>query len=165
MTAHRKSGAAKGDYAVGYGRPPAETRFQAGQSGNPRGRPRGIKSFAHVFKEKLAQRITVQENGKPRRMRMLEVLIQKLINDAARGNERAMRMVLDLWERCGEAADQDDAVTDLAADDRAIIDAYFQKAMSETKGKDVPVAAVRRTAGPAKARESQPKEKDHVSKR
>ncbi len=29
------------DYAVGYGKPPVETRFQKRQSGNPEGRPRG----------------------------------------------------------------------------------------------------------------------------
>lgn len=31
-------------YDVGYGRPPEETRFKKGQSGNPRGRPKGSKT-------------------------------------------------------------------------------------------------------------------------
>src|SRR5258708_33036230 len=35
----------KGDYEVGYGKPPRETRFANGQSGNPRGRPSGAKNF------------------------------------------------------------------------------------------------------------------------
>jgi Family of unknown function (DUF5681) len=34
----------EGDYRVGYGKPPLETRFKQGQSGNPRGRPRGAKT-------------------------------------------------------------------------------------------------------------------------
>ncbi len=31
------------DYEVGYGKPPSRTRFRSGQSGNPRGRPKGTK--------------------------------------------------------------------------------------------------------------------------
>ncbi len=157
MTAHRKSGPPKGDYAVGYGRPPADTRFRKGQSGNPRGRPKGIKSLAQLLTEKFARRVTVQENGRPRQMGMLEVLIQKLINDAARGNHRAMRMVLDLWERSGEVADQNVAVTDLAAEDQAIITAYLKKMQSEEKGKDIPVASQSGTAAHAGARAFQRK--------
>lgn len=30
---------------VGYGRPPAHTRFKPGQSGNPKGRPSGKKAM------------------------------------------------------------------------------------------------------------------------
>ena len=161
MTAHRKSRAAKGDYKVGYGRPPAETRFQARQSGNPRGRPKGIKSLAQLLKEKFARRVTVQENGRPRKMGMLEVLIQKLINDAAHGNLRAMRPVLDLWERSGEVADQDVAVTDLGAEDRAIIAAFLQKAQTETKSEDAPRASQAGTAAGAEALAAQPKGWNH----
>ena len=36
----------KGDCEVGYGKPPRETRFVKGRSGNPRGRPPGAKSFS-----------------------------------------------------------------------------------------------------------------------
>jgi len=31
------------DYEIGYRKPPAHTRFKAGQSGNPAGRPRGAR--------------------------------------------------------------------------------------------------------------------------
>jgi Family of unknown function (DUF5681) len=34
--------ASSGDYKVGYGKPPSETRFRKGVSGNPGGRPRGM---------------------------------------------------------------------------------------------------------------------------
>ncbi len=29
-----------GDYDIGYGKPPARSRFQQGTSGNPKGRPK-----------------------------------------------------------------------------------------------------------------------------
>ena len=34
-----------GDYRVGYGKPPLETRFKKGQSGNPGGRPRRARNL------------------------------------------------------------------------------------------------------------------------
>jgi hypothetical protein len=46
----------EGDYEVGYGKPPRETRFAKGQSGNPRGRPSGAKNFATLLREALTSR-------------------------------------------------------------------------------------------------------------
>jgi hypothetical protein len=35
-------------YDVGYGKPPVQTRFRKGQSGNPKGRGKGSRNFATV---------------------------------------------------------------------------------------------------------------------
>ena len=51
------------DYEVGYGKPPGHTRFAKGQSGNPRGRPPGAKSFTTLLDEALNERVLVEENG------------------------------------------------------------------------------------------------------
>jgi hypothetical protein len=44
------------DYAVGSGKPPVETRFQKGQSGNPEGRPRGRGSLVALLGDALSHR-------------------------------------------------------------------------------------------------------------
>jgi uncharacterized protein DUF5681 len=41
----------KKDYTIGFGRPPAAHRFKPGQSGNPRGRPKGRKNFDTMVRE------------------------------------------------------------------------------------------------------------------
>lgn len=39
-----KALAARPGYDVGYAKPPVGTRFKPGQSGNPKGRPRGQRT-------------------------------------------------------------------------------------------------------------------------
>jgi hypothetical protein len=43
------------DYDVGHAKPPKHTRFQPGQSGNPRGRPKGTKNLKTDLIEELGE--------------------------------------------------------------------------------------------------------------
>jgi Family of unknown function (DUF5681) len=43
------------DNAVGYCRPPKHTQFKAGQSGNPKGRPKGTISSANFLRKILKE--------------------------------------------------------------------------------------------------------------
>ena len=92
-----------GGYTVGYGRPPVESRFQPGRSGNPRGRPKGRKSIARALADSLGGSVTIQEGGRQRKMPMQELIIRRLVNDAARGDVRALKLLLALMERYGDA--------------------------------------------------------------
>jgi hypothetical protein len=47
--------APKGDYAIGYARPPKANQFQPGQSGNLGGRPRGRPSLDELMLEEAAR--------------------------------------------------------------------------------------------------------------
>jgi S-adenosylmethionine/arginine decarboxylase-like enzyme len=47
---------------VGYGKPPLHTRFKKGQSGNPRGRPRGAKNLSTLVSDALDQTVVVPGN-------------------------------------------------------------------------------------------------------
>ncbi|MBI1218207.1 MAG: hypothetical protein GC186_06625 [Rhodobacteraceae bacterium] len=67
---------AGGNWEVGYGRPPKATRFKPGQSGNPRGRPKEANGLGDVLRKRLYAKYPVQENGRPKRLTLLEVILQ-----------------------------------------------------------------------------------------
>jgi hypothetical protein len=50
-------------FEAGYGKPPRHTRFKKGQSGNPRGRPKGSKNLTTLLTEALNEPVIVAENG------------------------------------------------------------------------------------------------------
>ena len=84
------------DYEVGYGKPPRETRFVKGRSGNPRGRPRGAKSFTALLSDKLNEPVTVAENGGRRKISKREAIVTQLVNRSAAADFRAIKILLDI---------------------------------------------------------------------
>jgi hypothetical protein len=112
---------ASADNAVGYGRPPMETRFQPGMSGNPRGRPRGSRSIGAVLRDVIQHKIAVTENGKTRRIAALEIMLRRLVNDAVRSDPKAVKLLLSLVDRYAESPDTKINVDQLLAEDQAIL--------------------------------------------
>ena len=90
------------DDGVGFGRPPKHSRFKPGQSGNPRGRPPGVKSLSDIVRKILGQKVTITANGRTRHAPRLEALLLRAAGEASR-DLRALRMFLQLAERFGES--------------------------------------------------------------
>ena len=84
----------KPPYDVGYSKPPSNTRFKPGQSGNPTGRPRGARNFGTAIEDELRARVTVTENGRRKRVTKREVIAKRLVNCAAEGDLRAIPLLL-----------------------------------------------------------------------
>ena len=83
------------NYEVGFGKPPRQTQFKKGQSGNPKGRPRGAKNMATLFTQALKERVTVIENGRRRSISKQEALVKHLVNKALSGDRRLLQLLLD----------------------------------------------------------------------
>ena len=86
------------DYEVGYGKPPRDTRFKRGQSGNPRGRPPGAKNLSTLLNEALDELVVVTENGGRNRISKRRAAFKQLVNDAAKGEWRALKLLVDILQ-------------------------------------------------------------------
>lgn len=73
------------EYEVGFGRPPLHSRFQPGQSGNPRGRKKGSRGLKTDLHSELASTLTIQINGKPFKGTKQQLILNALATRAAAG--------------------------------------------------------------------------------
>jgi hypothetical protein len=89
------------DYDVGYRRPPRHSQFRKGQSGNPRGRPKGSQGTARLARRILNEKIPIRENGKRRIITKWEAALKQLANKAAAGDLRAIRELRQLEAEIG----------------------------------------------------------------
>jgi hypothetical protein len=118
------------EYEVGYRRPPKHTRFQPGTSGNPKGRPRVSKDFAAAFDAGMNERVAVIENGKRKKITICEAILKRAQHQAAAGDHRASKFVIDTWFRIHPEGKQEPSALELMRSlaDRAI---QYQKAEAQ----------------------------------
>ncbi len=78
----------EGDDSVGYGRPPASTRFQKGTTGNTNGRPRK-KGHELPFEKVLGRMVTIRDGDTTREVTAEEALIMYIKRRAFEWNNAA----------------------------------------------------------------------------
>lgn len=116
---------ASSDEAVGYGRPPRASQFKPGQSGNPKGRPRGSKNESTILKEMLNEKLSMrQPNGRIKKIPALEGVHRKQLELALKGEVKSAAFVLNRYAALVSGELQ---VEDLSEDDRAVLDAFARR--------------------------------------
>ncbi|PWE28761.1 hypothetical protein DDZ14_18825 [Maritimibacter sp. 55A14] len=92
-------------YNVGYCKPPQSTRFKPGQSGNPRGRPKGAKNklprlneepLKSIILGEAYRDITVRDGTRAVTIPMAQAIIRSLAVNAAKGEHRAQRLFAEM---------------------------------------------------------------------
>jgi len=111
-------------YVVGYGRPPTESRFQPGTSGNPRGRRKGSKNLKTLIRKALTASISIREGTKTRWVSKIEGVVLHQLQSALKGDDRSamavikMAMQMGLLEEPASNAAEDTALS--GADERIL---------------------------------------------
>ena len=107
--------------AVGYGKPPRHTQFKPGQTGNPKGRPKGSLSIATILAATLREQVAVNEGGRHRQITKLEAAVKQIVNKAASGDQGAIRFLIGLTQVVEAQFDAHAARAELAEDDQKIM--------------------------------------------
>jgi hypothetical protein len=114
----------RSNYEVGYGKPPRQHQFRRGQSGNPKGRQKGIKNAATILQEILNTRIDIRTGGTTRKVSVIEAMLTRIADAALKGDTKAAAFLLQRYETVDRAQDQAGGTP--TSDDQEIIDAYFE---------------------------------------
>ena len=122
------------DYEVGYGKPPVHTRFQKGQSGNPKGRPRGSKNLSSLLNDALNGWVIVVENGRRKKITKREAIITQLVNKSAAADLKATQIVLALLQEVEAQADGSADEAALTEADHQIIKRIQERLRAENGG-------------------------------
>jgi hypothetical protein len=84
---------------VGYGRPPGHSRFKKGQSGNPRGRAKGMKNLKTDLNEELQETILVREGTRATKITKQRAIVKTLIAKTLKGDGRAATTLTNMMFR------------------------------------------------------------------
>ncbi len=89
------------NYSIGYKRPPINTRFKKGQSGNKKGRPKMRKSLAKSCLDALQETIEVRQGDRLRTITKMDATFQVMLNKAVKGDHRSASKLLDIAKELG----------------------------------------------------------------
>ena len=120
------------DYDVGFGKPPKHSQFKKGQSGNPKGRPKGVKNIATDIKEELEEFVHITEGNQTKTVTKQRALIKALLSKASKGDVRAAQTLLSLKASVDHSDQEKNTEAWFTEDDMEII-AQVRKRMQQSQ--------------------------------
>jgi hypothetical protein len=121
-------------YSVGYSKPPREHRFKPGQSGNPKGRPKGSKNTATLLRAILDRKVEMRTDGLVRKVSVREAMLMRFAEAALKGDTKAAGFLLQRYDMEETVNEHSTGVA--TQDELELIEAFIQaraKARGEKK--------------------------------
>lgn len=85
------------NYEIGYGKPPKNTRFTKGRSGNPAGRKKKVipETLFHAISLELCQQKTITNaSGLKEKVSLYSILAKKMVQDAIQNDGPSRKFLL-----------------------------------------------------------------------
>ena len=87
------------NYKVGYRKPPKETQFKKGTSGNPSGRPKKAPDFFAELRREANRLIPINENGRTVRISKLKGIARQTTNKALTGHNSSVKTFVGFYQQ------------------------------------------------------------------
>jgi hypothetical protein len=122
-------------YVVTRGKPPRETQFKKGQSGNPKGRPKGSKEIGTLLEQELDRTIEVNQHGRTIKLTRRQVIVRRIIEKAMLGDPKAIATCLTIESSKAEKGKNAGATiaefdAQLSEDDKILL-SYLERSRSD----------------------------------
>ena len=115
-------------YAVGYRRPPVAHQFKPGQSGNPSGRPKGVRNVTFDLLEELAGFVSIKDGETSVQVTRQRAIVKVLVKAALEGDQRAAITVFGWSSRAfGSESEPGTDETESDPDDQTIAEASQER--------------------------------------
>jgi len=115
------------DNSAGYKRPPQGTRFKAGRSGNPKGRPKGGCNLKTDLTALMKKRIPIREDGELRRVSGQEAILLSLFEKAVRGDLKASAQIITILMKIDSRDPVPPEPVVVTDNDRAIVEDFLRR--------------------------------------
>jgi hypothetical protein len=115
MARQKRRAGADASYAVGYCRTPVHSRFKPGQSGNPKGRPKGRRDLqTELLEQVVGKRVTIREGETLHRLSLPAANVFVHGVKGAKGDVRSaglfLKILCELFDQVDDCASENFAV-------------------------------------------------------
>ncbi|MGE5215788.1 MAG: DUF5681 domain-containing protein [Chloroflexota bacterium] len=114
------------DNRVGYGRPPKETRFKPGKSGNPAGRPKSRPTIDDFVRKLLDEPTTIMTDGRRITVSGREAVAVRYFEGALEGDRDALKKVNAVDQERDRFEDENETET-VPPEDAEIMELYAEQ--------------------------------------